>query len=138
MTYHYGQFTTEHLLKMREGIILFNEEKFFECHEFLEDLWIEDNTDNARYVYWAVIQYAVAMYHLREDNVKGVQGLLRKAKDKLVECEKRKVETELLYKFLNWEKFKKNIRETPLEGDIEKYRTLYNFKFMDPKNWDVS
>lgn len=123
---------------MRDGIILFNEEKFFECHEFLEALWLEDMTDNARYVYWAVLQYAVAMYHLREDNIKGVQGLLRKAQEKVRECERRKVETDILEKYLSWEEFKKKILNAPLNGDIERYNDLYDFKFIDPSQWDFA
>lgn len=136
MDYQFGQFTPEHLEKIKPGIQMFNDELFFECHEFLEDLWIEDNTDNARYVYWAVIQYAVAMYHFREDNVKGVQGLLRKAKNKIEEIEKRHVETEIMERFLSWSKFKKLIKDAKLDSPLADYAKLYKFKFKNPDHWE--
>ena len=37
----YGQFLVEHLQKIQYGIELFNEQKYWECHEELEDLWLE-------------------------------------------------------------------------------------------------
>ena len=45
--------------------------KYWECHEELEHHWLEDAGDNARLIYWAVIQVAAAMYHFRDDNLKG-------------------------------------------------------------------
>ena len=72
---------------------MFNEQKYWECHEELEHHWLEDSGDNARLIYWAVIQVAAAMYHYRDKNLIGVQGLLKKARDKLVRAEKNKVET---------------------------------------------
>ena len=80
--YHYGQFTKEHLEAIKEGILLFNDQAYYECHEALEDLWLSDVGDNARLVYWAIIQVAAAMIHFREDNVIGARGLIKKAKDK--------------------------------------------------------
>ena len=79
----YGQFTPEHFEKMRKGVELFNEQKYWECHEELEHHWLEDAGDNARLIYWAVIQVAAAMYHYRDENLQGVHGLIYKAKDKL-------------------------------------------------------
>ena len=45
---------------MREGVELFNQQMYWECHESLEDVWMEDKGDLARNVYWAVIQVVLA------------------------------------------------------------------------------
>lgn len=48
---------------------------FFECHEILEEYWLEQNRD----VRWlALIQLAVAVYHERQGNVRGSHKLYRK------------------------------------------------------------
>lgn len=54
--YHFGQFTKEHLCDVRKGVVLFNQQKYWECHEELEHHWLESRGDNARLVYWAVIK----------------------------------------------------------------------------------
>ena len=74
--YSYGQFSPEHFEKMKKGIELFNQQMYWECHEELEHHWLEDAGDNARLIYWSVIQVAAAMYHFRDENMEGVHGLL--------------------------------------------------------------
>jgi uncharacterized protein len=127
--HYYGQFSYDHLKKISDGIELFNDEKYWECHEFLEGLWLEDIADNARLVYWAILQVAVSLYHLREDNLVGAAGLLKKAKDKFSRCEKLKVETPLLFDHLNWGGLKKTVRSIPESPNKNDFRALLNFKF---------
>ena len=127
--YHYGQFTPEHFEKMKEGILLFNEQKYWECHEELEHHWLEDSGDNARLIYWAVIQVAAAMYHYRDKNLIGVQGLLKKARDKLVRAEKNKVETPFLFDKINWQEFREMTLSSKEEGSIDEYDHIYHFRF---------
>lgn len=79
MKYEFGQFSPSHLEKMKEGLTLFNEQKYWECHEALEDVWMEDRNDNARNVYWAVIQVAAACIHYRDSNLIGAQGKIGRA-----------------------------------------------------------
>ena len=86
--YHFGQFTEEHLENTKEGVLLFNEQKYWECHEVLEDHWLESRGDNARYVYWAIIQVAAAMIHYRDENLSGARGLIAKAKEKFQKIDK--------------------------------------------------
>ena len=137
--YSYGQFTKEHLKKMKEGISLFNRQMYWECHEELEDHWIDDVADNARYVYWAVIQVATSLFHYRQDNIKGAEGMLNKAKEKLNKCVQLKVETPLLYSSINWEKFKQLVFEVPNKNSsLEDYKILYTFRFKpDPSLWEI-
>lgn len=135
-TYHYGQFTHEHLNLLKKGINLYNNDMFWECHEEVEDLWLSDYGDDARYVYWVVIQVATSLYHYLDGNLNGAEGMIRKAKRKLDLCEKKNVETDLLYKYLDWEKFKKVIRNIPDKSTLEDYNKLYNFKFKNTDNWE--
>ena len=125
----YGRFGAEHLSKMKQGVILFNQQKYWECHEILEEQWLEDRGDPARYVYWAVIQVACSMVHYLDNNLTGALGMLGKAKDKFSRCEEKGVETPLLYKNLSWDKLKKWVFE-------ENYRQLYGFRFKDPLLWE--
>ncbi len=130
-----GQFSVEHLQKMMEGVRLFNQGKFWECHEELEDHWLADMGDDARYVYWVVIQVATALYHHRDGNLAGAKGMLNKAKEKILQCEKRHVESDIMNKFLSWKRFKKLVREVPDEPTLENFSQLIEFRFSDPDKW---
>ena len=134
--YDFGQFPEEHLNLLKVGISLYNEDKFWECHEDVEDLWLSDYGDNARYVYWVVIQVATSLYHYLDGNINGAEGMIRKAKRKLDSVEKLHVETELLYRYLDWERFKKIIRKIPDKSTLDDYNELYKFKFKNPNHWD--
>ncbi len=135
--YQYGQFSMDHVRTIRKGIELYNAQKFWECHEELEDHWLEDTMDNARNVYWAVIQAAACLYHYENKNLAGARGLIRKAQDKLNRCEELKVETVLVFDFLSWSRFKVIIRKIPKEPDFNHFLELYKFKFSNPKDWTL-
>ena len=127
--YAYGQFTPEHFEKMRRGVELFNEQKYWECHEELEHHWLEDAGDSARLIYWSVIQVAAAMYHYRDENLEGVHGLLFKAKDKLTRGVRGKVETNYLLEKINWNEFRKMVLSAPEKGSLSEYQHIYDFRF---------
>jgi len=46
---------------------LWREEKYFECHEVLELLWLKAE-GNARWRYQGLIHCAVALHHLQQEN----------------------------------------------------------------------
>jgi hypothetical protein len=135
MSYQYGQFSIEHLRKVKEGVRLYNQRKYWECHEELEDHWLEDRGDNARYVYWVVIQAATALFHYEDGNLSGAMGMMNKAKEKVLCCESKNVETELVYKFLAWKKLKSLIMEIPDKPKLLDFEKLHAFKFSDPDKW---
>ena len=59
-----------------EGLKLFNEGEFFECHEVIEELWLEtDSGDPNRDLYKGVIQAAAALYQFERGILSGAIGL---------------------------------------------------------------
>ena len=67
---------------LREGIELFNREQFFECHEVLEEAWLEAYGEQKTFLQ-ALIQVAVALHHLRQGNLTGARRLLTAGREKL-------------------------------------------------------
>jgi len=56
--------------KAIEGLKLFNEKKFFEAHEELEDAWREE-TGEIRNLYQGILQVAVTYLHITRRNYNG-------------------------------------------------------------------
>jgi hypothetical protein len=61
-----------------QGIREFNEGRYFEAHDVLEDLW-QGYREPDRVFLQALIQTAVGFYHLENDNLKGARSQFRKA-----------------------------------------------------------
>lgn len=59
-----------------EGIRLFNEREFFDCHEVLEDAWREEHGP-LRDLYQGLIKAAVAFYHAERQNFEGATKVMR-------------------------------------------------------------
>jgi hypothetical protein len=126
----FGTFGPEHLKKVKAGIETFNNQQYWECHEELEEIWLEDRNDPARNVYWAIIQVAASMYHVREKNIQGAQGLINKAKEKFKRCRDQNINTELVFRFLDWEELEALTFEVKDEDSkLSDYEKLYNFRF---------
>ncbi|SDX12494.1 hypothetical protein SAMN05444487_110120 [Marininema mesophilum] len=53
---------------------------YFECHEVLEELWLEEGRDP---LYQGLLQVAVALYHHRNENENGARKLFRGALEKI-------------------------------------------------------
>ncbi len=130
----WGKFTQYHLARLKEGIECFNAQKYWECHEALEHVWLEDRDDPARNVYWAIIQVASALVHYRESNLVGAKGLINKAKEKFLRCEEQNIETPLLFEKVDWEEIKKLTFNIGPEPKLEDFEALYNFRF---KKYDL-
>ena len=124
-------FDLDHLKKMEEGVRLFNEQKYWECHEALEDVWMEDRQDPVRNIYWAVIQVAASCIHYRDSNLIGAQGMIYKAKEKFRRCRDMHLLTPLAFSELDWEKFEAIVFRIP-DGDkskLEDFREIFDFRF---------
>jgi uncharacterized protein len=65
-----------------QGIDLFNEGRFFECHEAWEEVWKHADGD-VKLFYQGLIQAAVAILHAQRGNLQGARSLYEKASAKL-------------------------------------------------------
>ena len=65
-----------------EGIREFNQGRYFEAHDILEDLW-QGYREPDRVFLQALIHSAVGLYHLENDNIKGARSQLSKACSKI-------------------------------------------------------
>lgn len=72
----------------REFLRLFNERRFFEAHEVLEDLWIME-VPPLRDYYKGLIQAAVALCHWERGNHSGARRLWLLARGYLAHCPPR-------------------------------------------------
>jgi len=57
-----------------EGIRLFNEEEFFECHDVLEELWSEIEGREKKFIQ-GLIQAAISLFHFGNENFGGAKKL---------------------------------------------------------------
>ena len=69
-----------------QGIEEFNRGEFFECHEYLEEAWMQES-GRVRYLYQGILQVGVGFYHLQNGNWRGATGLLRNGTVRLKEFE---------------------------------------------------
>jgi uncharacterized protein len=68
------------------GIEEFNRGEFYECHEYLEEAWMQEKR-RVRFLYQGILQVDVGFYHLRNGNWRGATGLLRNGTVRLKEFE---------------------------------------------------
>jgi predicted metal-dependent hydrolase len=69
-----------------KGIEEFNEGEFYECHEYLEEAWMQEPR-RVRFLYQGILQVGVGFYHLQNGNWRGATGLLRNGAVRLREFE---------------------------------------------------
>jgi hypothetical protein len=58
-----------------QGVEQFNQRQFYACHDTLEAIWIEAGEPDKKF-YQGVLQVAVGLYHLGNDNWRGAVILL--------------------------------------------------------------
>ncbi len=73
---------SEYPPQYREGLRLFNEEDFFECHDILEELWSETQGEEKKYIQ-GLIQAAIALFHFGNENFGGAKKLYLSARKNL-------------------------------------------------------
>jgi uncharacterized protein len=74
--------TRAHPNFFEQGIDLFNEGRFFECHEAWEEIWKRSDGE-VKLFYQGLIQAAVAILHAQRGNLEGARSLYEKASAKL-------------------------------------------------------
>jgi uncharacterized protein len=65
-----------------QGIDQFNQGEFYACHDTLEALWMEAIEPDKTF-YQGILQIAVALYHLGNQNLKGAMILLGEGMNRL-------------------------------------------------------
>lgn len=79
--------TAEELPELaRKGIEEFNRGEFFECHEYLEEAWMQE-PGRVRFLYQGILQVGVGFYHQQNGNWRGATGVLRGGIERLREFE---------------------------------------------------
>jgi len=68
--------------RVKQGIRLFNDRKFFECHEVLEEEWTPERGPRRLFLQ-SLIHLAVGLYHAERHNPAGAIRQLRKGLRKL-------------------------------------------------------
>jgi uncharacterized protein len=68
------------------GIEEFNRGEFYECHEYLEEAWMQEPR-RVRFLYQGILQVGVGFYHQHNGNWRGATGLLRNGIARLKEFE---------------------------------------------------
>jgi hypothetical protein len=69
-----------------KGIEEFNNGEFYECHEYLEEAWMQEPR-RVRFLYQGILQVGVGFYHQQNGNWRGATGLLRNGTVRLKEFE---------------------------------------------------
>ena len=60
-----------------KGLEAYNNKKFYDAHEYWEDLWSDYVLHDAKFIQ-ALIQLSVGYFHITNSNINGANGLLRK------------------------------------------------------------
>ena len=66
-----------------KGVQEFNDRLFFECHETLEEIWLEDHGEDRKF-YQAIIQIAAGYFKLEQGVPVGALKLWRMGLEKLL------------------------------------------------------
>lgn len=74
--------TEEYPEQYREGLRLFNEEEFFDCHDALEELWSEAQGPEKKFIQ-GLIQASIALFHFGNENFGGAKKLYISARKNL-------------------------------------------------------
>ena len=72
-----------------KGVLAFNERKFYDAHEYWEELWVNHKLKDAKFIQ-GLIQLAVAYFHLFNQNLNGARSMIRKSLGKFDAFEKER------------------------------------------------
>lgn len=113
------------------GLKAFNEGDYWQCHEELEHWWLEHSYDPDRFLPWAILQCAVALYHFKGGNIEGAKGMIRRSFEK---CQNGHLTGPELA-ILDWESFKNLVQAASLNPNDINFENLMNFRFPLEESW---
>ena len=106
-----------------KGVDSFNRKKYYDSHEYFEDIWTNHTLDDRLFVQ-ALIQLAVAYFHISNDNKNGALSLFNKTIKKIDNYTNR---NELIL----------NINDV-IESTHKSYEYLQSIDDMNDFDWDLS
>ncbi len=65
-----------------KGIELFNREEFYDCHDTIEEIWLQESSDEQPFLQ-GLIQSAVAFHHYQHGKLGAARSMLGLAIEKL-------------------------------------------------------
>ena len=65
-----------------KGIEAFNNRKFYDAHEYWEELWLDCKLNDSDFIQ-GLIQLAVSYFHLFNQNLKGARSMIKKCMKKI-------------------------------------------------------
>lgn len=65
-----------------EGLELFNQQEFYDCHDLIEDLWLQESSDRQPFLQ-GIIQAAVAFFHYQQGKWGAARTMMKQSIDKL-------------------------------------------------------
>jgi predicted metal-dependent hydrolase len=68
--------------RLQKGIDEFNQQLFFECHETLEEIWLEEHGEDRKF-YQGIIQIAAGYFKLQQGVTAGAIKLWRMGLEKI-------------------------------------------------------
>ena len=69
-----------------KGVASFNNKRFYDAHEYWEELWLNYKLKDAKFVQ-GLIQLAVSYFHYFNGNLKGAKSMLTKSQFKFKDYE---------------------------------------------------
>ncbi len=64
-----------------KGVNAFNEKRFYDAHEYWEDIWSNYRLSDSKFIQ-GLIQISVGFFHLTNKNLNGARGLFKKSTNK--------------------------------------------------------
>ena len=100
-------------LLFNKGIEAFNNRKYYDAHEYWEELWLDYKLNDAQFIQ-GLIQLAVSYFHFFNQNLNGARSMLKKCLKKFEPIEvARGIDViELKLKICNVPKHFNNINNT--------------------------
>lgn len=127
LTEKFGTLLTERNLELEErsdnkenvvklGITLFNDARYWECHETLEQIWRKEQKGPEKEMQQGVILAASALVHFQKDEIDVCLGMISRALAKLDQWHEPK------YYELNVENLKRNLRNMLSSREVAPFK----------------
>jgi len=111
------------LILFYNGIDSFNRKRFYDAHEYFEEIWIEYDLDDRVFIQ-GLIQLSVAFFHITNKNKNGAMGLFKKSISKLD-------------KYLDTPQLVVNINDV-IKSAHDCYKNIQEVDSTDEFNWSLA